>query len=114
MPPTDPRLTARSRPRICSHLAFELLSRKHERPIVRMERLDLARGVEDRPSRVGLVAGHSLLDEQPFMLSARTPLVGVEQRRDRFAVVDADYLDRSAVYAKQSGRLASDLRRVPA
>jgi hypothetical protein len=30
-------------------LAVELLGRKHERPIIRMERLELARSVEDRP-----------------------------------------------------------------
>src|SRR5271166_5075749 len=73
-------------------LAVELLGRKHERPIVRMERLELARSVEDRPGRVGLVAGDPLSDECPpvaLHAFAQGALAGVEQRRDRFAVVEA-------------------------
>ena len=44
-------------------LAVEHLGQKHERPIVRMERQDLARSVEDRPGRAGLVTGNPLFDE---------------------------------------------------
>ena len=74
-------------------LAFELLGRKHKRPIVLLERLELARSVENGPRSVGLFAGGDPLSDEcaPIALHAfgKDPLAGVEQRRDRFAVVEA-------------------------
>ena len=46
-------------------LVVEQLGRKHERPIVRMERHDLARGVEDGPGRAGLVVEDPCLTNAP-------------------------------------------------